>query len=105
MAALGTAPPWRAGAAFNFWASEYTATRAELQAMIAKQFPISQRYAEIVSVALSDPQLDLNAPANRASITARVSIASPLLQAGRADGTIALSSAGREIRLRMGARV
>ena len=63
--------------------------------MIAKQFPVSQRYAEIVLVALSDPQLDLNAAANRAAITARVSIASLLLRTGRVDGTIALSSALR----------
>jgi hypothetical protein len=94
LAALGAAP-WRAWAAFNFWTSEYTATRSELQAMIAKQFPISQRYADIVLVALSDPQLGLNAAANRAAITARVSIASSLLRAGRVDGTIALSSALR----------
>ena len=95
LAALGATLPWRAWAAFNFWTSEYTATRSELQAMIAKQFPISQRYAELVMVAFSDPQLDLNAAANRAAITARVSIASPLLRAGRVDGTIALSSALR----------
>ena len=95
LAVLGAALPWRAGAAFDFWASEYTVTRSELQAMIARQFPISQRYADIVSVALSDPQLGLNAGANRAAITARVSIAGPLLRAGRVDGTIALSSALR----------
>lgn len=95
LAALGAALPWRTWAAFNFWESEYTATRSELQAMIAKQFPISQRYAEIVLVALSDPQLGLNAAANRAAITARVLIVSPLLGAGRVDGTIALSSALR----------
>jgi hypothetical protein len=95
LAALGAALPWRAWAAFNFWSSEYTATRSELQAMIAKQFPISQRYAEIFVVALSDPQLGLNAAANRAAITARVSIVSSLLRAGRVDGTIALSSALR----------
>lgn len=95
LVALGTLLPWHAEAAFNFWNSEYTASRAELQAMIARQFPVSQRYAEIASVALSDPQLDLNAAANRAAITARVSITSPLLRAGRVDGTIALSSALR----------
>ena len=95
IAALGAALPWRASAAFNFWLSEYTATRAELQAMIAKQFPISQRYAEIFSIALSDPRLDLNVAANRASITANVSIASTLMRPGRVDGTIALSSALR----------
>jgi hypothetical protein len=95
LAALGAALPWRAWPAFNFWTSEYTATRSELQAMISKHFPISQRYAEIVSVALSDPQLGLNAGANRAAITARVSITSSLLRADRVDGTIALSSALR----------
>jgi hypothetical protein len=95
LAALGAALPWRAWAGFNFWTSEYTATRSELQAMIARQFPLSQRYAEIVSVALSDPQLDLNPAANRAAITARLSISSPLLRAGRVDGTVALSSALR----------
>ena len=95
LAALGAALPWRAWAGFNFWTNEYTATHSELQAMIAKQFPLSQRYAEIVTVALSDPQLGLNAEANRAAITARVSIASPLLRAGRVDGTVALSSALR----------
>jgi hypothetical protein len=95
LAALGAALPWRAWAGFNFWTSEYTATRSELQAMIAKQFPMSQRYADIVLVAVSDPQLDLNAAANRAAITARVLIASSLLRAGRVDGTIALSSALR----------
>jgi hypothetical protein len=95
LAALGAALPWRAGAAFNFWTSEYTATRAELQAMIAKQFPIAQRYADIVSVSLSDPQLGLNAAANRAAITVRVSIAGSLLRAGGVEGIIALSSALR----------
>jgi len=95
IAVLGAVLPWHAWAAFNFWTSEYTATRSELQAMVARQFPISQRYAEIFSVALSDPELGLNAAANRAAITARVSIASPLLRAGRVDGTIALSSALR----------
>lgn len=95
LATLGAALPWRAGAAFNFWASEYTATRSELQAMIASQFPISQRYGEMISVALTDPQLGLNALANRAAITARVSIASSLLRVGRVDGTVAISSALR----------
>lgn len=95
LAALGAALPWRASAAFDFWTSEYTATRSELQAMIAGQFPMSQRYADLVLVALSDPRLDLNATANRAAITTRVSIASVLLRAGRVDGTIALSSALR----------
>lgn len=92
VAALGTALPWRAWAGFNFWTGEYTATLFELQAMIDKRFPLSQRYAQIVTVGLRDPQLGLDAAANRATITARVSIASPLLRAGQVDGTVALSS-------------
>ncbi len=95
LAVLGAALPWRAWAGFNFWNSEYTATRAELQAMIAARFPLAQRYAQIVTVGLSDPQIGLNAAANRAAITARVSIASPLLRAGQVGGTIELSSALR----------
>lgn len=63
--------------------------------MIARQFPRSQRYAQIVTVALSDPQLGLDPAANRAAILARVSIASPLLRAGQIDGTVAISSALR----------
>ena len=93
LAVLGVALPRRARAGFDFWNSEYTASRSELQAMITTRFPLSQRYAQIVTVELSDPQLALNASANRAAITARVSIASPLLHAGRVRGTVALSSA------------
>lgn len=92
---LGAALPFGARAGFDFWASEYTASRAELQVMLARQFPVAQRYAEVASVALADPRLDLNASTNRAAITARVSIASALLKAGRVDGTIAISSSLR----------
>jgi hypothetical protein len=93
LAALGAVLPWSAWAGFNFWTSEYTASQSELQAMIARQFPRSQRYAEFVRVTLSDPQLGLIPAANRAAVTARVSIASPLLRAGQVDGVVSLSSA------------
>lgn len=95
LAALGAAFPWRACAGFNFWNSEYTASQAELQAMISRQFPRTQRYAEIVRVTLSDPRLGLNAASNRAAVAARVSIASPFLRAGSVDGSVSLSSALR----------
>ena len=95
LAVLGAARPWPAWAGFNFWNSEYTASRAELQALIATRFPLSQRYAQVVAVAISEPQIGLNAAANRAAITARVSITSPLLRAGRVSGSVELSSALR----------
>lgn len=34
-------------AGFNFFTGEYSATHAELQAQLAKRFPLRQRYAEL----------------------------------------------------------
>jgi hypothetical protein len=87
--------PVAALAGFNFFTSEYTASREELQAQIAKRFPLTQRYAEIFSVSLRDPQLGLDAKANRAAITATVSIASPLLAPQAVEGVLSVSSALR----------
>ena len=64
-------PPLSAFAGFNFFLSEYTASRSELQAQIARRFPVRQRYAELFTVDLRDPQLGLDANANRAAITAQ----------------------------------
>ncbi|WP_256856443.1 DUF1439 domain-containing protein [Variovorax sp. KK3] len=87
--------PLAALAGFNFFTSEYTASREELQAQIAKRFPVQQRYAELFTVGLRDPQLGLDAANNRAAITAVLSIASPLLQPGTVEGVVAVSSALR----------
>jgi hypothetical protein len=85
--------PFSALAGFNFFTSEYTASREELQAQIAKRFPVQQRYAEIFTVSLRDPQLGLDANANRAAITAVLSIASPLLRPSAVEGVVSVSSA------------
>lgn len=87
------AAPVAALAGFNFFTSEYTASRDELQAEIAKRFPLQQRYAEIFTVALRDPQLGLDARTNRAAITAVLSIASPLLRPSNVEGIVSVSSA------------
>lgn len=87
--------PMAARAGFNFFTSEYTATREELQAQIVRRFPVQQRYAEIVTVALRDPQLGLDARSNRAAITARLAISSPLLQPSTVQGVVSVSSALR----------
>jgi hypothetical protein len=91
----GACAPIAALAGFNFFTSEYTASREELQAQIAKRFPVQQRYAEIFTVALRDPQLGLDARANRAAITALLSIASPLLRPSTVEGVVSVSSALR----------
>jgi hypothetical protein len=93
LGAVAAPAPFAAMAGFNFFTSEYTASREELQAQIAKRFPVQQRYAEIFTVALRDPQLGLDARANRAAITAVLSIASPLLRPSTVEGVVSVSSA------------
>ena len=85
--------PVPALAGFNFFTSEYTASRDELQAQIARRFPVARRYAEVFTVALRDPQLGLDARSNRAAITALLSITSPLLRPSTIEGVVSVSSA------------
>jgi hypothetical protein len=85
-----TARPARAG--LNLLRNEYTATRDEVQAELAKRFPIARRYGELASVSLHDPQLALDGAANRATLASRLVILSPLLQASSVGGQVAVSS-------------
>jgi hypothetical protein len=85
--------PFAALAGFNFFTSEYTIGRDELQAQIAKRFPVRQRYTELFSVNLRDPKLVLDAAGNRAAITALMTIGSPLLQPSSVEGIVSVSSA------------
>ena len=87
--------PTFAIAGFDFFLSEYSATRAELQARMAKRFPMQQRYAELFIVTLRDPQLGLDPPNNRLAVTALLHIASPLLRPGGVEGLVSVSSALR----------
>lgn len=91
--ATALSAPLAALAGFNFFTSEYSASREELQAQVAKRFPVQQRYAEIFTVGLRDPQLSLDARNNRAAITAVLSIASPLLRPSQVEGIVTVSSA------------
>jgi hypothetical protein len=88
--------PTGAWSGFNFFTSEYTASRAELQAQLDKRFPLSQKYGAYANVALSEPQLRLDDAANRAAITARLLITSPFLKSETGvEGSITVSSALR----------
>lgn len=93
--ALPLGLPLAAHAGFNFFLSEYTASRDELQAEISRRFPLTQRYAEVFSVSLLDPVLGLDGNANRAAITARMTISSPFLQPSTVNGMVSISSALR----------
>ncbi len=85
--------PFAAMAGFNFFTSEYTASRQELEAQIAKHFPVQKRYADIFTVSLSNPQLGLDGERNRAAITAALTISSPLLRPSTVQGVVSVSSA------------
>ena len=87
--------PTLALAGFDFFLSEYSATRAELQAEMAKRFPLQQRYAELFTVTLRDPQLSLDPANNRLGVTALLNIASPLLRPAGVEGLVSVSSALR----------
>ena len=87
--------PTFALAGFDFFLSEYSATRAELQAEMAKRFPLQQRYAELFTVTLRDPQLGLDPANNRLGITALLDITSPLLRPPGVKGLVSVSSALR----------
>ena len=82
--------PARAG--FNFFENEFTATRDELQAELARHFPITRRYGELFLVSLQDPQLALDGRANRATLASRLVISSPVLQPSSVGGQVAISS-------------
>lgn len=94
--ALGAlAPLGAACAGFNFFTSEYTATRQELETEIGKHFPMQRGYGAIVQVTLRAPQLGLDAAANRIRLGMDLGISSALLQAHEIPGTVTLSSALR----------
>ena len=84
------ARPARAG--LNLLLNEFTATRDELQAELARRFPITRRYGELASVSLHDPQLTLDGSASRATLASRLVILSPLLRPSSVRGQIAVSS-------------
>jgi len=81
-------------AGFNFFTGKYTLTRDELQQLLVRRFPLTRGHGMLINVTLSDPQLSLEAAANRVAIAATVSIASALLPQP-VDGQITISSALR----------
>ena len=82
--------PARAG--LDLLLNEFTATRDELQAELARRFPITVRYGDLASVSLHDPQLALDGAANRARVASRLVIVSRLLRPSSAGGQVAMSS-------------
>lgn len=85
-------PARSARAGIDLFANEFTATRAELQAELARRFPITRRYGELASVSLHDPRLALDGEAHRVALTSRLAILSLLLRPSPLGGQLAVSS-------------
>lgn len=85
-------PARRARAGLDLLLNEFTATRDELQAELARRFPITRRYGELVSVSLHNPRLALDGSANRATLASRFVLLTPLLQPSSLGGQVAVSS-------------
>jgi hypothetical protein len=85
-------PARLAHAGLNLLSNEFTATRDELQAELARRFPITHRFGELASVSLHNPQLALDGSANRATLASRLVILSPLLRPSSVGGRVTVSS-------------
>ena len=86
--------PTFALAGFDFFLSEYSATRAELQAEMAKRFP-STTLRGTLHRDLARSALALYPANNRLGVTALLDIASPLLRPAGVEGLVSVSSALR----------
>ncbi|MGD9836088.1 MAG: DUF1439 domain-containing protein [Piscinibacter sp.] len=88
-------PARRARAGLDLLSNEFSASRDELQAELARRFPITRRYGDLASVSLHDPQLALDGHANRATLASRLAIVSPWLRPSPVGGKVAVSSSLR----------
>ncbi|MFE8645223.1 hypothetical protein ACFX58_09085 [Sphingomonas sp. NCPPB 2930] len=102
--AAGTWPhPVRAG--YNIWTGTYTVSRDEVQAGIAKRFPVGLRYLEMFEVKLTSPRVVLLPDTNRLSVTVDATVRNPLFLPTPVPGVLAISSglkfdaAARAVRL------
>ena len=64
----------------------------ELQSELARRFPITRRYGELVSVSLHNPRLALDGSANRATLASRLVLLTPLLRPSSLGGQMAVGS-------------
>jgi hypothetical protein len=86
--ALGT----HAWAGYNVWTGEYTLSKQELQTLVERRFPASMRYAQVLTVRLTRPRIDLNGGANRVTTHLDAQITNSMLPAPPINGSVALDS-------------
>lgn len=81
-----------ARAGYNIWNNEFTFTRDELQTVVASRFPVTARYAQVMSIRLANPIVSLD-PVNgriRTRLDARVE--NQLLFSAPIDGRLSFTN-------------
>lgn len=79
-------------AGYNLWTNEYTFSRKELEAALARKFPYQYRYLALVDVRLTEPRLRLDAERNRVTIETNAAVNNPLAAGQTFNGILALNS-------------
>lgn len=79
-------------AGYNIWTGEYTFTTEELQTVVEQRFPTKLRYAQVLDVQLSNPQLRMDEANNRITTQVDAVVTNTLLPAPPISGTLAVNS-------------
>ncbi|PYE79880.1 DUF1439 domain-containing protein [Xylophilus ampelinus] len=79
-------------AGYNIWTGTYTIGRDEVQAGIAKRFPVGLRYMEMFEVKLTSPRVALLPQTNRLSVTVDATVRNPLFLPTPVPGVLEISS-------------
>lgn len=75
--------------------SEYTFSQDQLQTALQRKFPFNKRYMELFDIQLANPQLALDAPRNRVTVTFDATVDNRLFFRQPLTGRFALDSALR----------
>lgn len=92
-AALSTllaARPSHAG--YNIWNNEFTFTRDELQAVVSSRFPVTARYAQVMSIRLANPVVSLDPANGRIRTRLDAHVENQLLFSAPIDGRLSVTN-------------
>lgn len=70
-----------ARAGYNIWNNEFTFTRDEIQAAVLTRFPVTAKYAQVMSIRLANPVVSMDAANNRLRTRLDARIENPMLGA------------------------
>jgi hypothetical protein len=79
-------------AGYNIWNNEFTFTRDEIQAAVASRFPVTARYAQVMSIRLGNPTVSLDAAAGRIRTRLDARVENSLLLAAPIDGRLSVTN-------------